>query len=232
MDKKKKRYLIVFTGIILIIAGIVLYAFSLPKESVTKSKDVITTTVTIERTTRRSRRDNNIENFRAESLPKPEVVNFRYKSQPLNFVYDKKSENPIPHYIGTKRPSSDLDGLRIVCSGKECERQLITAKSAKVSKPCKPAPKIEVVRSDVVFAKDSLKYLKSNVRIMGNLYIEGVDFIRIPKDFMVVGDVYITDSEGVTFTGRSFIGGNIFVRGRSSMRALPHDVKMTGQIFI
>ncbi|MDR1476821.1 MAG: hypothetical protein LBI17_01685, partial [Rickettsiales bacterium] len=219
MDKKKKRHVVVFTGIILVIAGIVLYAFSLPKESVTKSKDVITTAVTIEKSVRRS---NNIENFSAESLPKPEVSNFRYKSQPLNFVYEGKNVDRIPHYIGTKRPGSDLDGLRIVCSGKQCERQLITAKSAKARKPRKPAPATEVVRGDVVFAKDSLKYLKSNVRIVGNLYIEGVDFIRIPKDFMVVGNVYITDSEGVTFMGRSLIDGNIFVRGRSSMRALPH----------
>ena len=234
MDTKKKMYLIVFAGIVLIAAGVLLYRFSRPKESAETSKNSVTTTITMERVIKADAlKSNDVGNFRADSMPGPAVVNIRYKSQPLDFVYEKRGFAPsVPHYVGTRRPSSGLDGLRIVCAGKECERQVITSKIAEVANPCPARVKPTIVKGDVVFSKSTMKKMRGNMRIIGNLYIEGVDYIKIPRNFMVIGDVYVIDSEGVTFMGASTIDGNIFVRGRSSIRALPRDVSLTGQIFI
>ncbi|MDR2098730.1 MAG: hypothetical protein LBO78_01750 [Rickettsiales bacterium] len=230
MDTNKKRYKLVFTGIFLVIIGGLIYYCSTRKgcqnsESAKGESYLI-----------RVRRGNNIEDFRAESLPRPEVRNFRYKSQPLNFVYEAEEFEPsIPHDIGLKRgfDYSDLDGLKVVCGSKMCDKQVLTAKSAKTIRASKPKPeKVKVVNGSVLFSKDSLKYLQSNVRVMGDLYIRDIDFLKIPKNFSVMGNVYITNSEGVTFMGGNFIDGHIFVRGKSSVRALPYNVKLTGQIFI
>jgi hypothetical protein len=234
MSTKKKRYTLVFAGIFLIALGGLIYYFSpLKKRSAADNAYNDSQDVSI---LVRVKRGNNIEEFRARPIFKSGARNVRYKSQPLDFVYEVPGFEPsIPHDAGLKRhyDSSDLDGLKIVCGSKACGKQVLTTKSAKSFRDPRLVPaKVKVVKGDVMFSKDSLRYLEKNVKVLGDLYIRNIDFLKIPKNFSVMGNIYITNSEGVTFMGGNFVDGHIFVRGKSSLRALPYDVKLSGQIFI
>ena len=92
--------------------------------------------------------------------------------------------------------------------------------------------KVKVIRGNVEITKGQLDALKPNTKIVGNLYIRNVNFLRIPENFIVEGDVYIVDSEGVTFVGDSRVNGQVYVYGKSSIKSVPSSVKITGQIFV
>ena len=114
----------------------------------------------------------------------------------------------------------------------EAIKKAVTTKSSSVFKPKKKAKKIKVIRGNVIFEKGNLSFLKSNTKIVGDLYIKNVNFIKIPKNFQVEGNIYLVNSDGLTFMGDNFIDGHIYLSGKSSIRAFPKSVKMTGQIFI
>ncbi len=220
MAMDKKTYNIVFTGILLIFLGFAIYFIVVPKsnKNEVKKNPVLTKVNT-----------NNVKNDTKEYVVKSE----KPKGLPLHFVYDVPVdyEKPLPHYVGTKCFVEELDNFKIVCASANCERQILTSVKVEVIK-CKPRVVKTLLRGDVLFTKGSLKYLKPNVRIIGDLYIKDIDFLEIPKNFDVIGDIYLINSDGLTFLGKNFIDGNIYVSGKSSIRALPYNLKMTGQIFI
>ncbi|MBD5398904.1 hypothetical protein HDR60_05390 [bacterium] len=218
MNMDNKKYYIVFTGLFLIFVGFFVYFID-------SSKKVENKTVSLTKPV----------SYSVETVKVVKVVQAeKPKGLPLNYVYEIPNfERSIPYYLGTKRFIEELDNFQIICSGKNCNRQILTGKNATTSN-CnrKNNVKIKVVRGDVTFSKNNLKYLKSNTKIVGDLYIRDINFLKIPKNFAVIGNVYVINSDGLTFMGKNFIDGHIFVKGKSSIRALPYDVKLTGQIFI
>lgn len=220
MNNINKRYYIVFTGLFLILIGFFVYFMDSSRKA---TKNVVTLT-----------KPSSYKVKATKSLKVVKVVQKeKPKGLPVNYVYEIPNfERSIPHYLGTKRFINDLDNFQIICSGKNCKRQVLTGKNAKSNCGKKVRKTFKVVNGDVVFSKNDLRYLNSYTKIIGNLYIKDIDFIKIPKNFYVMGNVYVINSDGVTFMGKNFIDGHIFVKGKSSIRALPYDVKLTGQIFI
>ena len=213
MDIKKKRYYIVFTGLFLVILGMLIYALR-PVKKIKKESNVLTKVSAVK----------TVKVVKAEKA----------KGLPLNFVYDVPSDykRTIPHYVGMKRHIEDMDNMQIVCNGKNCKRQVLKTSKVKVYHTKKAKKTLSVVNGNVVFSKNNLKYLKSDVKIIGDLYIKDINFLKIPDNFIVLGNIYLINSEGLTFMGKTYIDGHIFVKGKSSVRALPYNVKLTGQIFI
>lgn len=212
-----KRHYIVFTGLFLIFIGFFVYFID-------SSKRVVKTVQSTKPVS-----------YSVETMKVVKVVHTeKPKGLPVNFVYEIPNfERSIPYYLGTKRFINDLDNFQIICNGANCKRQVLTGKNAGTFN-CnnKNKVRVKVVRGDVTFSKNDLKYLKSNTKIIGNLYIRDINFLKIPTNFTVIGNIYVINSDGLTFMGKNFIDGHIFVKGKSSIRALPYDVKLTGQIFI
>ena len=215
-----KRYYIVFTGLFLILIGFFVYFMDSSKPSVKQ--------ITV------STKPNSYSLKATKSLKVVKVVqNEKPKGLPVNYVYEIPNfKRSIPYSLGMKRFREELDNFQIICSGKNCNRQVLTGVNAKTDCGKKVRRKFNVVNGDVVFSKNDLRYLNSYTKIVGDLYIKDIDFIKIPKNFYVIGNVYVVNSNGVTFMGKNFIDGHIIVKGKSSIRALPYDVKLTGQIFI
>lgn len=219
MAMDKRKYNIIFTGLFLFVLGFVIYFISVPKS---KPKNLAKSTKVAK------------NNYKQIAQVQNNVKNEKPKGLPLHFVYDVPDdyERVVPNYVGTKRFREDLDNFQIVCGSPNCDRQVLTSITVEIVN-CKPHKNnITVLNGDVLFTKGSLKFLKPNVRVMGDLYIKDIDFLKIPNNFDVFGDIYVINSDGLTFMGKNFIDGNIFVKGKSSIRALPYDLKMTGQIFI
>ena len=213
MNIQNKRYYVVFTGLFLILVGLFIY-FLNPSKKVKKESVGLTKSKLVS--------SKSVKKVKAEKA----------KGLPVNFVYEVPNfKKTIPHNVGMKRHIEDMDKMQIVCNGKNCKRQVLTGANAKTYK-CAKTKKQNVIKGDVLFSKNSLKHLKSNTKIVGDLYIKNINFLKIPANFTVIGNIYVINSEGVTFTGKSFIDGHIFVKGKSSVRALPYNVKLNGQIFI
>lgn len=219
MIDAKVNYRVVFGGIFLVILGSFLY-FIAPSKKPVKLK---------------SKAINFVKTKRQDVKVIEVVVCDSRDGLPLNFVYDAPDEykRQIPWDLGMKHYIEDLDGLRIVCASQNCDKQVLTTKYAKVQK-LKDTTKVSVtfIDGDVELSKNNLEYLKSNIRIVGDLYIRDINFLKIPKNFSVIGNVYVINSEGLTFMGDNLIDGHIFLRGYGSIKALPNNVKLTGQIFI
>ena len=219
MNTEQKRYILVFTGLFLIIIGGLLYIKSLKKSPVYQKKEVIKAYI-------KANKKEKIENI---------FVPYN-KPTKLNFVYDEGIDfkRSVSLNAGLKKYDGDknISDLKVLCNGKNCSRQVLTSKDTAVFKPKKKSKKITVVNGDVVFKKGNLAHLKSNTKIVGDLYIKDINFIKIPKNFQVEGNVYLINSDGLTFMGDNFIDGHIYLSGKSSIRAFPKSVKMTGQIFI
>ncbi len=219
MNTEQKRYVLVFTGLFLMILGGLIYMKTYKKSAKEIKKAEVRAYIA------------------AHKEDKPENIFVPY-SRPtkLNYVYDEEIvfERSIPLSAGLKKFAGDryLSESKLLCNGKNCRKQVLTSKKTKVVKYKKTAKKTTVVHGDVLFTKGNLKYLKSNVRIEGNLYIKDINFVKIPKNFQVIGNIYLINSDGLSFLGNNFIDGHIFVSGKSSVRAFPKSLKMTGQIFI
>ena len=166
MDIKKKRYYIVFTGLFLVILGMLIYALR-PVKKIKKESNVLTKVSAVK----------TVKVVKAEKA----------KGLPLNFVYDVPSDykRTIPHYVGMKRHIEDMDNMQIVCNGKNCKRQVLTTSKVKVYHTKKAKKTLSVVNGNVVFSKNNLKYLKSDVKIIGDLYIKDINFLKIPDNFSI-----------------------------------------------
>ena len=219
---RNKKYYIVFTGLFLILLGFVIYFIDSSKKN---KKAIVVLT-----------KDASYAAYQAKSVKVVKVVQkekSKPKGLPVNYVYEIPNfKRSIPHDLGMKRFVEELDNFQIICNGKNCKRQVLTGKNATTNCGVKRKVKFNVVNGDVVFSKNDLRYLKSYTKIVGDLYIKDIDFLKIPQNFYVIGNVYVINSNGVTFMGKNFIDGHIFVKGKSSIRALPYDVTLTGQIFI
>ena len=219
MNNEQKRYVLVFTGLFLMILGGLIYMKTYKKSAKEVKKAEIRAYIA-------THKENKPENI---FVPYPRPTK-------LNFVYDEGIEfkRDIPLSAGLKKYTGDryLSKSKILCNGKNCRKQVLTSKKTNVIKCKKSAKKTTVVRGDVLFTKGNLKYLKSDVRIEGDLYIKDINFVKIPKNFQVIGNIYLINSDGLSFLGNNFIDGHIFVSGKSSLRAFPKSLKMTGQIFI
>lgn len=215
-----KRYFIVFTGLFLILLGFFIYFIDSSKQN--RKKTVVLT------------KPASYTAVQTKSVKVVKVVKKeKPKGLPVNYVYEIPNfKRSIPHDLGMKRFIESLDNFQIICSGKNCKRQVLTGKGAKTTCGIKRKIRFNVVNGDVVFSKNSLQYLRSYTKVVGDLYIKDIDFLQIPHNFYVIGNVYVINSNGVTFMGKNFIDGHIFVKGKSSIRALPYDVTLTGQIFI
>ena len=218
MNTEQKRYLLVFTGLFLMILGGLLYIKTYKKSAKEIKKNQIRAYII------------------ANKEDKPENIFVPFdRPTKVNFVYDDAPfKRDIPISAGLKEYRNDkyLNNAKIVCNGKNCRRQALVSKNAKVVKIRKAGKSVNVIDGNVLLSKNNLKKLKSNTRINGDLYIKDINFLRIPKDFCVVGNVYVINSQGLTFMGNNFIDGHIFVSGKSSLRAFPKNVKITGQIFM
>lgn len=219
MNTEQKRYVFVFTGLFLIILGGLLYMKSLKKSPVYQQKEAIKAYI----------RANKVEKVENVFVPydRPTKLNFVY-DEGVDFKRSVSLKAGLKKYLGDKH----LSDLKVVCNGKNCSRQVVTSKDTAVFKPKKKPRKVNVVNGDVVFEKGNLSYLKSYTKIVGDLYIRDINFIKIPKHFQVEGNIYLINSDGLTFMGDNFIDGHIYLSGKSSIRAFPKSVKMTGQIFI
>ena len=219
MSIEQKRYLTVFTGFILVILGGLLYMQSLQKSSKFQEKQAVKAFI------------------KANQRKKVENVFVPY-SRPtkLNFVYDDGIEfkRSVSLQAGLKKFVGDkhINDWKVVCNGKNCSRQVLTSKATNVLKSVKNDKKVKVIRHNVVFSKGKLDLLKSNTKIIGDVYIKNINFIRIPKNFKVEGNIYVINSNAITFMGDNLIDGHIYLSGKSSIRAFPKSVKMTGQIFM
>lgn len=219
MNTEQKRYVLVITGLFLMILGGLVYMKTYKKSPKEVKKAEIRAYI------------------KANKVEKPENIFVPFnRPTKVNFVYDDGIEfkRSISVYDGLKAYSGDkkLNDYAVLCNGKNCRKQVVTSKKTGVVKCKKLAKKTTVVRGNVLFTKGNLKYLKSDVRIEGDLYIKNINFVKIPKNFQVIGNIYIINSEGLTFLGNNFIDGHIYVNGKSSLRAFPKSLKMTGQIFI
>ncbi len=212
MNAEQKRYVIVFTGLLLIFLGGILF-LNKPSES---EKTMIVKTI--------SKVTEEKSSNQFVPYERPTKLNHTYYSE-----LSISSDEGIKEYDGDKY----MDEFRVVCSGKNCKKQILTSKNSFVfNKTSSHKKKVEVVKKDVVFSKGNLNHLKENVKIVGNLYVKDINFLKIPKNFKVIGNVYVINSEGLTFMGNNFIDGHIYVQGKGSIRAFPKTVRMTGQIFI
>ena len=125
--------------------------------------------------------------------------------------------------------AAPADGLRIVCADFGCVTQVITRKDSARAKKAAAKPAKKFVNGDAVISKDSLPVLE-NTRIAGNLYVRGLDYVKLPRGIEVGGNLVLQDSMNARFAGEAKIAGNILVRGQSSLAALPNSVKLGGQI--
>ena len=221
MNTEQKRYILVFTGIFLIILGGLIYLNSSKKTTVNDEKkaQILAFIET-----------NKVE--RPENIFKP-----CEKPSKLNFIYDEHLDfkRSIPLDAGMKSANMNkyLNNLKVVCSGKNCRNQVVTVKDTYVLKKTRTvAKKINVIEGNLEITAGHVKKIKSDTVVKGDLYIVGVNFLRVPKNFKVYGNIYLVDSEGLTFMGNNYIDGNIYLSGHSSIRAFPKTMKMTGQIFI
>ena len=217
MNTEQKRYVLVFTGLFLMILGGLLFI----KADMKKAK--------------KNKKSNVLAYMIGSKEESPENI-FVPCARPtkLNFVYDEGVEfkREIPLNAGLREyKDTSLDDVTVFCNGRNCEKQIVGKNNVDVLM-YKKAPKPKVFYGNVMFSKGNLKYLKSGMKIVGDLYIKNLNFIRIPKGFKVVGNVYIENSDGVNFLGNNFVDGHIFLSGKSSLKALPKSFKMTGQIFM
>ena len=245
MTNEQKRYIIVFTGLFLMVLGGLLYLNSQNKKSNSANK---------------KNKPNAELQILIKNAKKPENIFTPYpRPTKVNYIYgeDTKFMRTIPNSYGTISYSGDgyLNNLRLVCGGKNCPRQVIinkrTAKydiatlnrmianhkQVRVTKMMAKSTasqkvKTNVIRGDVVITKGELSALKPNTKIVGNVYIKNINSLRIPHNFKVEGDMYVINSEGVTFVGDSRVNGQVYVYGKSSIKAVPSTVKISGQIFV
>ena len=219
MNTEQKRYVLVFTGLFFMILGGIIYMKSYRKSAKEIKKSEVRAYIMANK----------------EDKPENIFVPFARPTK-VNFVYDDGVEfkRGIPLSAGLKDYAGDtfLNSSKIVCNGKNCRKQVLTSKNTKVFKRKKEAKRLTVVSGNVLFTKGHLEYLKSNTRIEGDLYIKDINFLKIPKNFQVIGNVYVINSDGLSFLGNNFIDGHIFLSGKSSVRAFPKSLKMTGQVFI
>ncbi len=218
MNTEQKRYLLVFIGLFLMILGGIIYMKTYKKSEKEIKKDKIKVYIM------------------ANEKVKPENIFVPFaKPTKVNFVYDDGVEfkRGIPLSLGMKSYTGDkiLNNSKLLCNGKDCRKQVLTSNKTKVVKH-KKAEKYTIISGNVLFTKGHLEYLKSNVKIEGDLYIKDINFVKIPKNFHIIGNVYLINSDGLSFLGNNFIDGHIFLSGKSSVKAFPKTLKMTGQIFI
>ena len=231
MTKEQKRYIIVFTGLFLMIIGGLIFLNTKSKKDTTNTNSAKAELKIL------------IENNKKEA--KPENIFVAYpRPTKLNYIYDEntKFQRTISETRGTITYTGDkyLGNLQVVCGGSNCSRQVVTHKKAIVydiptmhrmlAKQAMPKPR--TIRGNVVITKGKLDALKPNTKIIGNVYIKNINYIRIPKNFTVNGDIYVINSEGVTFIGNSRVNGQVYVYGKSSIKAIPSSVKISGQILI
>ncbi len=219
MNTEQKRYVLVFTGLFLMIVGGILFLKSLNRSAIDSEKFKVKAYIV------------------ANKVEKPENIFVPFnRPTKLNYIYDegKEFKRDIPMTMGLKKYVGDkyLDDYRIVCAGKNCSRQVLTSQESFVLKNKNISPKTLLVKGDIVFSKGHLDYLKSNTCILGDVYIKDIDFLKIPKNFKVLGNIYLVNADGVTFMGDNLVDGHIYLSGKSSVRAFPKSVKLTGQIFI
>lgn len=219
MNTEQKRYVLVFTGLFLMILGGFVYMKTYKKSAKEVKKAEIRAYI------------------KANKEDKPENIFVPFaRPTKVNFVYDDGVEfkRGISLSAGLKNYASDryLNKAKLLCNGKNCRKQVLTSKKTNVVKFKKSSSKVKVISGNVLFTKGHLEYLKSNVRIEGDLYIKDINFVKIPKNFHVIGNIYLINSEALSFAGNNFVNGHIFVSGNSSLKAFPKTLKMTGQIFI
>ena len=221
MNTEQKRYVFVFTGLFLVILGGLLYIRSSINSKKVAEKNAV------------------IAYIKANKVEKTENIFVPYpRPTKLNFVYDKDIDfkRTISLRAGLKKFTGDkyLNNYRVVCGGKNCKRQVVTTKNTAVFKSVNSLrrSKVKVLNGDVMFSKGNLSALKPNTYIIGDVYIQDINFVKIPKNFRIDGNIYLINSEGLTFMGNNFIDGHIYLSGKSSVRAFPKTVKMSGQIFI
>jgi hypothetical protein len=210
----------VFTGIILIILGLAIRKFYDKKSYKRQSVRVKITYP-----------GNDVRNFQATEILRPEVKNVRTKSVGVNYTFGHRGYPSLPTDAGLKpAPKSELDGLTLTCFD-ECDTQVFAKERAKAIFLQLHAPE-KTLRGDVRLNKRNVEELAPNTRIVGNLYISNLNQIKLPCGFSVSGNIYIKNSKGVRFMGNNLVEGSIFLKGKSSMRALPESVILTGQVFI
>ena len=159
MNIQNKRYYVVFTGLFLILVGLFIY-FLNPSKKVKKESAGLTKSKLVS--------SKSVKKVKAEKA----------KGLPVNFVYEVPNfKKTIPHNVGMKRHIEDMDKMQIVCNGKNCKRQVLTGANAKTYK-CAKTKKQNVIKGDVLFSKNSLKHLKSNTKIVGDLYIKNINFLN------------------------------------------------------
>ena len=226
MKIKHANYIIVFTGIILVVAGLAIRGFQKKND---KKNHLAKAPATAAGKTKRA---NDIENFRATITLKNEVSNARAKSKGLNYAYGVEDFKPsLPANAGERPRARDkVDGLTLTCFD-DCRTQILAKRRAveRFERAYGPA---ETHRGDVRLGKKNVAELKENTRIVGNLYISNLNNVRIPCGFSVSGNIYVRNSKNVRFMGDNLIDGSVFLKGASSIRALPGGVILTGQIFI
>ncbi|MBR1544499.1 MAG: hypothetical protein IJ638_00960 [Alphaproteobacteria bacterium] len=219
MNTEQKRYALVFTGLFLMILGGFIYMKTYKKSAKEIKKAEIRAYI-------KANKEDKSENI---------FVPFARPTK-VNFVYDDVVEfkRSIPLSAGLKKYAGDrhLSRSKLLCNGKNCRKQVLTSKNTSVVRCKKPSSRVKVISGNVLFTKGHLEYLKSDIRIEGDLYIKDISFVKIPKNFHVIGNIYLINSEALSFAGNNFIDGHIFVSGKSSVKAFPKTLKMTGQIFI
>ena len=92
--------------------------------------------------------------------------------------------------------------------------------------------KTKIVRGNLYLSKGNLEYLKPNTDIVGDVYINNIDRLKIPYNVRIAGNIYLNNSKGLTFVGNNIVTGHIFVEGVSSIKTLPESSFIKGQIFI
>ena len=131
MNTEQKRYLLVFTGLFLMILGGLLYIKTYKKSAKEIKKDQIRSYIIANK----------------ENKPENIFVPFN-KPTKVNFVYDDiHFKRKLPVSAGLKEYRNDryLNNAKVVCNGKNCKRQALVSKNAKVIKIRKSGKNVNVI---------------------------------------------------------------------------------------
>ena len=255
MTKEQKRYTFVFTGLFLMILGGILYLNHLNNK-----KNLSDTNVKTRAEVKIRIENSGLK--RAENIfipyTRPTKLNYIY-GENVTFVRGIPSSQGTIEYTGdkyinnlrvvcggpncsrqvvTRKKSSGIRNWQV--SKKSTMRETLYnmtrsyngENNVHINTKKRTNKKVKVIRGNIEITKGKVEQLKPNTKIIGNLYIRNVNFLRIPENFIVDGDVYIIDSEGITFVGDSRVNGQIYVYGKSSIKSVPSSVKISGQIFV